>query len=273
MLTESYSDGKGHKTWAFTLNNYNESDVQHFKDLECQYIVFGFEVGDSGTPHLQGHLVFKHPTTLNKLKKNIDDNAHWSCVISEEHSANYCMKNKDYFLKDNRKQGTRTDLQNAAASVLSVGLKQTAMDYPIEYIKFHNGLEKYSQIFQKDRDFKPYVTWLWGPTGSGKTRCVVDKEPDLWISGKDLRWWQGYENQEATLFDDFRGDFCTFHELLRILDRYPYTVEVKGGHRKLNSKRMYITSPYSPMQIYLTIEDKRQLIRRIDEIIFLDNNI
>lgn len=121
------------------------------------------------------------------------------------------------------------------------------------------------------RYFKPEVIWVWGPTGSGKTRQVVENETDLWISGKNLKWWQGYENQEATLFDDFRADFCTFHELLRILDRYPYTVEVKGGHRELNSKRMYITSCYPPGEVYRTREDIEQLMRRCTEVRHVSN--
>jgi len=72
------------------------------------------------------------------------------------------------------------------------------------------------------------------------------------------------------LFDDFRGDFCTFHYLLRVLDRYPMRVEVKGSSREFNSKRIYITSCYPPTEIYnKSDEDVKQLIRRIDEIIFL----
>jgi len=90
---------------------------------------------------------------------------------------------------------------------------------------------------------------------------------DVW---KNLQWWDGYDNQDAVLFDDFRGDFCTFHYLLRVLDRYPMRVEVKGSSREFNSKRIYITSCYPPTEIYnKSDEDVKQLIRRIDEIIFL----
>ncbi len=93
------------------------------------------------------------------------------------------------------------------------------------------------------------------------------------MSGKNLKWWQGYENEDIVLIDDFRRDFCTFHELLRILDRYPYIVQVKYGHRHLNSPYIFIITPHSPYDTYSTREDIQQLIRRIDRVIYLKNEI
>jgi len=88
-----------------------------------------------------------------------------------------------------------------------------------------------------------------------------------WISGKNLKWWEGYDKHEDVIFDDFRNDFCTFHELLRILDRYPYKIECKGGSRELLAKRIFITCPFSPHDAYpSSCEDIQQLIRRITKI-------
>lgn len=255
------------KTWAFTLNNYGEKDIKQFEDLECQYIVFGREVGENGTDHLQGHIIFKNAYRLSALKK-LNERAHWSIAIAPDASANYCMKDRDYFVKDRRKQGKRTDIADAIATVQSEGILATKIKHPEVYVKYHSGLDKLA--FQRPRNFKPHVVWIWGPTGTGKTRRVVESNNDLWISGRNLKWWSGYENQQATLFDDFRGDFCTFHELLRILDRYPYTVEIKGGFRELNSPLMFITSCYAPQDVYQSREDIQQLIRRIDEIVEMD---
>lgn len=252
------------KSWAFTLNNYTEEEEKQLKDLECNYIVYGHEVGQEGTPHLQGHIVFKTAKRLSGLKK-INERIHWSETIDEEASANYCMKDKNYFTKDNRKQGKRSDLTEAIETLRAKGMQQVKTDHPETYVRFYRGLEQLS-MDDSIRNFKPYVEWIFGSTGTGKTRYVYERETDLWISGRDLRFWNGYQNQEATLFDDFRGDFCTFHELLRILDRYPMTVDVKGGYRNLNSKRMYITSCYPPTDVYKTREDISQLVRRIDKV-------
>ena len=47
------------------------------------------------------------------------------------------------------------------------------------------------------------------------------------MSSRNLQWFDGYMGQKVVCFDDFRKDFCTFHELLRLLDRYPMDVPVK----------------------------------------------
>jgi len=50
------------------------------------------------------------------------------------------------------------------------------------------------------------------------------------------------------------------------LDRYPFQVECKGGSRQFLAKNIYITSCYSPEQMFegRVDEDLRQLTRRID---------
>uniref|UniRef100_UPI0040488E22 hypothetical protein n=1 Tax=Shewanella sp. TaxID=50422 RepID=UPI0040488E22 len=57
-----------------------------------------------------------------------------------------------------------------------------------------------------------------------------------------------------------------FHVLLRLLDRYPYQVETKGGSRQLLAETMIITCPFMPEEMYNGREDIKQLLRRIDEI-------
>jgi len=253
------------KSFTFTLNNYTDNDLKFFDNIECSYIIYGKEIGESGTPHLQGFVTFRRDYRYAALKK-LHGQCHWEKAIASD-AMNYCMKEGDFTIRDNRKIGHRTDIDKTYEAVENgLSMKQFLETKPnFQAIKV---FEIAKANMQKKRDFKPVVTWIYGPTGTEKTRRVVDNENDLWISGKNLKWWQGYENQEATLFDDFRGDFCTYHELLRILDRYPYTVEVKGGSRELNSKRMYITSPYHPSEVYKTHEEIGQLIRRIDTIIF-----
>ena len=91
----------------------------------------------------------------------------------------------------------------------------------------------------------------------------------VWESGRNLKWWEGYDAHPNVLIDDFRKDFCTFHELLRILDRYPYRIEVKGTSRQLLAKRIIITCPYHPEIIYDTREDIGQLLRRITKIVYI----
>lgn len=125
---------------------------------------------------------------------------------------------------------------------------------------------KILQYLEPQRDWAPEVYWFYGPTGSGKTRKAFELCEDPWISDQGLRWWDGYDGHEDVIIDDFRKDFCKFHELLRILDRYPYRVEVRGGSRQLLARRIFITSLYSPEETYHMREDIGALTRRITEV-------
>lgn len=261
---------KKSRTWFFTLNNYIEKDEKFLQSLEVTYLCYGREVGkEKGTKHLQGYVTFIRGYTLKALKKLVGDRYHLQPAKAKD-GMNYCKKDMDFYEVDNRKQGKRTDLEETCKLLKEQGLNAVKEKSPEVFIKYHSGLEKLHASYQKPRKFKPKVEWIYGKTGVGKTKFVCDKEDDLWISGKNLKWWLGYENQEAVLIDDFRKDFCTFHELLRILDRYPYAVEVKNSYRQLNSKRMYITCPYHPSEVYDTREDIEQLLRRIDKITNLE---
>lgn len=85
------------KRWAFTLNNYTDDDIQRLSGpLEnVEYIIFGKEVGEQGTPHLQGTVVFTKPTYLRPAKGIIGE-AHFSVCRDLKASIAYCKKEGDY---------------------------------------------------------------------------------------------------------------------------------------------------------------------------------
>lgn len=45
------------------------------------------------------------------------------------------------------------------------------------------------------------------------------------------------------VFDDFRPWWCQFSYLLRLLDRYPIRVQVKGGYVNFVPEEIIITTP------------------------------
>ena len=120
-------------------------------------------------------------------------------------------------------------------------------------------LKKYVEI---QRNFKTYVYWFYGPTGSGKSRCA-EMFPNAYWAMSTGKWWEGYDGQEVVIINDYRKDFCKFHELLNLLDRYPYRVECKGGSRQFTSKTIVITTPLSPEETWenRTSEDLGQLLK------------
>lgn len=78
------------RNWCFTLNNYTVEDIKVICGFDCKY-VFQEEIGDLGTKHLQGLLMFKSPRSFNSIKKLIP-RAHWEPTKSKNASIRYCSK-------------------------------------------------------------------------------------------------------------------------------------------------------------------------------------
>lgn len=83
------------------------------------------------------------------------------------------------------------------------------------------------------------------------------------------KWWDGYSGQSLVIFDDYRPSLCPFHEILRILDRYPYRVQLKGSSIELSATSFVLTTCSRPEVLWhsRTTEQLGQLLRRITEII------
>jgi len=78
------------RNWFFTINNYTEDDIKSITAWDCKY-TFQEEVGENGTPHLQGVVMFKDAKTLGAMKR-YNARAHWEIVRSSKHAVDYCKK-------------------------------------------------------------------------------------------------------------------------------------------------------------------------------------
>jgi len=266
MSIDSKEDSKEkYRSYCFTWNNPTTFD---YSVLRCKYIIVGDEKAPTtGTPHHQGYITWTSPMTWkNALKKLPPGCSLFVANGTQQHNIIYCSKEKILHERGQRpQQGKRNDIVEVKQVIAQGGGMRAVIDVTNSY-QAYRAAEMILKYCERKRDFKPIVKWYWGPTGTGKTRRAMEECKDPWISGKTLQWWQGYDAHEHVIIDDFRGDYCTFHELLRILDRIPYTVEYKGGSRQLLAKLIIITCPKHPEQVYDTREDIQQLIRRIDVI-------
>jgi len=114
---------------------------------------------------------------------------------------------------------------------------------------------------------------LHGKSGVGKTRAVYDfaelNNFTVWNGAQPYdNFWNNYRNQDIVLFDDFRYDHCKFTNLIKYIDRYPVTINLKGSSTQLNSRFMFVVSNNAPETVYFaTDEEMKQLNRRIDHIV------
>jgi len=87
------------KLWCFTLNNYGGGAIETMIKVlqpKDKYII-GKEVGDEGTPHLQGFINFYTKKRMSQLKKLHPSQIHWEkCKGTQLQNVQYCSKGGDY---------------------------------------------------------------------------------------------------------------------------------------------------------------------------------
>lgn len=271
---------KRSKRWVFTLNNPAPEEEKSICELVgdgevVNRVIFGREKGESGTRHLQGRLETVERVGIKRVKELLGKRAHveverGTVVQSED----YCKKDGDYVeygqTRHNEGRGRRTDLETIREDIIAGKSELDIADsYFSQWCIYRKSFAVYRSLRGRRRTWKSYVVVLHGATGTGKTRYVHDRYPDVWVladpSGK---WFDGYNGQEVVLFDDFDSQI-DYRFMLLLLDRYPMQVPVKGGFTNWCPKRIYITSNVNPSEWYRSAwadKDTSHLLRRLDKI-------
>jgi hypothetical protein len=93
--------------------------------------------------------------------------------------------------------------------------------------------------------------WVWGPTGTGKSRSVRAEYGDDLYAKSCNKWWDGYSDHENVLIDDFDKNHSVLGHHLKIwADHYAFNAEVKGCSMSIRPRRIIVTSNYHPRDIW-----------------------
>lgn len=181
-------------------------------------------------------------------------------------------------------QGVRSDLL-ALQEAVDAGKTESwiATNHFSLWCKHYRAVERYIRLTTPLRSFHTEAIVYWGPSGSGKSSHVLELTggcdvPSIsgsgdhesaeggvraddgggiheCVSGRGAfwlpkprsggAWWDGYQGQRDVVIDEFYGwlprDFCQ-----RLIDRYPFIVETKGGSLQFTSRRVFFTSNLPP---------------------------
>lgn len=255
-----------HRCYQFTWNNYTPEDEEHLQQQKFKYLLYGREVGESGTPHLQGMILFENPRVWNSVRKQVFlEKAHMEVARSMNALKKYNKKDGDFVeIGECPSQGRRTDIEDMVDLVKEgASNRELWLHNPSLMTQYGRAFEKCRYDLFEDRKEPPKVLWLWGGTGIGKTRTAFESHGSVYIKDGTM-WWDGYTQQEAIVIDDFDGKW-PYRDLLRLLDRYPYQGQVKGGYVRINSPYIYITCEQPPHAIWNGTE-LEQILRRVSEV-------
>lgn len=277
------------RNYCFTA--FNLDQLNKLKSLkEIKYICYENEIcPKTGTFHYQGYLELTKPMRFAALIKQITNE---TCFIrffkrkgTQQQAIDYCKKDaiagkegcvfEEY--GERAQQGERTDL-NIIYDALDNGenFKELWKEHQDIFTKHHKAFEKYASLVEPTRNWQTELEIHYGKAGTGKSKKAHEENPDaydLLIPNSETIWFDGYNNHEVVIIDDFYGNM-PISMLLKLADRYGYKVPIKGGSVNFCPKKIIITSNLHPALWYknINVELKEAFARRITKLVSYDNN-
>lgn len=276
---------KKYRRIVFTINNYKQKDEDiiwnnYVDENYISYFIYGREKAPTtGTKHLQGYIEFSKQVSFNAIK-SIHGKMYFAPAKGNySQNYNYCTKDGDYLERGfAKKQGARTDIikikEMVNKNIPMIEILNECENF--QQMKIAEKLYQYKKIDIKTRNV-PEVIYVYGKSGSGKTQYahdICDKD-STWEYAENLEWFDGYDQDNDVLLNDFRDNDCKYNLLLKLLDGYQRRVKIKGAFTIWNPKRIIFTSIIHPTNLYKGVQEREdniyQLLRRITKFIEMDN--
>lgn len=240
-------------------------DVERLAD-SAQYVCYGKETGEEGTPHYQGYVYFSTLKSFLQVKQLIG-RAHIEKQRGPiDKAINYCQKEGDYKEFGSRPYGN-SERKSKWKEILELARKGAMQEiedkFPSEFIRYHSRL---SGLHKPERPIILDVLeneWWVGPTGSGKSRELWQSYPSHYQKSLN-KWWDGYNYEEVVAIEEWAPKNEVTASSLKIwADRYPFTAEIKGGTlQKIRPKKIIVLSNYTIDQCFQSAEDREPIQRR-----------
>lgn len=245
-------------------------------------IVAGLETASTGTPHVQGAVIFDKQMKMRAAQAAIGPRSSLKRMGGSWDEQDYCRKEGVVIIDDGEaplsEQGKRNDL-TVIQGLLDEGVSimELSNTHFSAVMRYRRGFEAYLDD-RANLIFRTETTkgiWYFGPTGGGKSHMAFTGHgiyhPDRFYMLKiaDKGWWDRYDGQEIVIINDYRGEI-KFNELLTYLDKWPEKVIRRSNSpRNFVSKLIIFTSSLAPEEAYCNEklsqgDDIDQLLRRID---------
>lgn len=279
------------RTRAYVFTSFQEKPPNFNGDMK--YLLYAPELcPTTGRKHFQGYVYWHSAKTISASSKALgkitvkvakgDIDKQLSYIRGpyekNEKTKPYNPEWKEFGKRP--EQGERIDLQQIKNEIINgKSVDEITMENPLIYHQYGRTLNKIQNIALRKK-YRKWMTegfWYIGKTGIGKSHIAFegyDPSTHYIFNLNDNGFWNGYTGQEIVIIQELRGQI-PFGELLDIIDKWPKTVKIKGEEPvPLLAKKVIITSPKHPKEVYLNVcdDDDRieQLLRRIKIIELLE---
>ena len=258
-----------HKDWMFT----SYVDILNLPESEIEYSIYQKEkCPTTGRLHWQGFIRFNTRKRFNSVKNLLGQDVHIEYARSVKHCIEYCSKS-DTRVEDPIEIGVRPVIKrklNMLEELKDKSCLQVIKENPTMWRSLKNMQALQSAMISPRKEMSVGV-FFQGQTGKGKTKiCHLIAEfvgvSDVYWATPDAQWFDGYSSQKMVIVDEVREMKPTM--MLRMVDRYPLMLPVKGGFCQFKPSWIFFTSNLEMRRVvdcdYIT---ETAIRRRINEYI------
>lgn len=295
------SDNQQMRKVQLTINNYKEAGLDAaavdtlVAKLQPQYYCRSEEIGAQGTRHMHIALYRPSPIRFRTLKAlfpmahiekahgTMEDNrayvaktGKWADTDKAETSVPGTFAEFGVMPTERAEQAPKMGL---VLDMLRQGATTTQIlnafpDLAMQTSKIDTLREtlRADEVEGQMRD--PKVFYLYGATGTGKTRSIYNDHPakdicritTYGVNGNPTRF-DAYHGQKVLVFEEFRGQI-PISAMLSYLDHYPLQLPARYSDRVARYDTVYMTSNDPPECLYPheSPETRRAFLRRIHHI-------
>ena len=289
------------RKWQITINNPLDHDMQHdaIKEIMKEFASAVYwcmcdEIGKEGTYHTHLYFVCRGGVNFSTVKKRFEG-AHIQMANGTS------QQNLDYIRKEGRwlndkkrgtnlpdtfeqwgempleRQGQRNDLVDLFDDIKDGKSNYELLEENPALMMNLDKIERARQVIRENqfkstwRDLE--VTYLWGPSRSGKTRIIMELYgyENVYRVTDYQHPFDTYASQEVLVFEEFRSSL-RIGEMLNYLDGYPVSLPARYLNKTACFTKVYLISNIPLDEQYKEIQQQSlptwlAFKRRISEVI------
>lgn len=260
-----------HRRYLLTINNPG-TDWTHDKirvtleHMNLRYWCMADEIGlQEKTPHTHIYFVAALSAIRFSTVKSLFPTAHIDpAQASSEENRNYVQKSGKWAEGEKaetsvpgtfeewgelpaERQGERNDLailyQLVKDGLSNYEIMEQNPDYMLNLERIERARQAVREQQYRDTFRQLETTYIWGPTGTGKTRGVMERYSysGVYRVTDYAHPFDSYSGEDVLLLDEFSSNF-KIRDLLNYLDGYPLTLPARYSNRVACYTKIYIIS-------------------------------
>lgn len=261
-------DPQGRK-WLLTINNpaekgLNRESIQKGLTQFPSLLYWAMSDEQGKTYHTHIFFALEHPTRFSTIKRRFPE-AHIDraegtaaeCRAYVQKSGKWANSDKvETVIPDTfeewgelpvERQGERTDLALLYQMIKDGRNNYEIMEANPDYLVALDRVERARQAVREQQYRETFrtleVAYIWGPTGAGKTRSVMEQYSysGVYRVTDYAHPFDSYAGEDVLLLDEYSSNF-KIRDLLNYLDGYPLTLPARYANRVACYTRVYIIS-------------------------------